>query len=266
MKQTQIRVQAVALGRQHGFNLVELMVAIAVAVFLLIGLFSILQNTRHTNSDQTALAQLQDNERFAMSIITEMVESAGYYTGAPTNTPETQLPVDGATFPTAGQAISGGGNNAQGDVLVARFQTALSDGVQSCMGRSNTSNPTQIFKNTFLVNTSNQLICSDANGVTGVALVNNIVSMNIRWGVNSSSTQANSYCPADTYYTSATIPAFPSLAWSNVCTVEVTLVFVNPMYQPIPGGPITPGQPATVRFVKVISVMSKAGNNTVTLT
>ena len=266
MKQTRMRFKSVPHTCQDGFNLVELMVSIAVAVFLLIGLFTILQNTRHASSDQTALAQLQDNERFAMSIITDMIQSAGYYTGAPANTAEIMLPVDGTTFPTAGQAISGGPNGTQGDTLVARFQTAINDGVQSCMGKSNSTGTPLIYKNTFAVNTSNQLICSDGNGVTGVTLVNGIQSMNIRWGVNSQATQANSYCPADTYYTSSQMPAFPALAWTNVCTVEVTLVFINPMYQPIPGGPKTPGQPATVQFVKVISVMSKSGTNTVTLT
>ncbi len=49
-----------AAQRQRGFTLVELMVTVAIALFLLGGLFTIVQNVRKTNSNQQLLAQLQD--------------------------------------------------------------------------------------------------------------------------------------------------------------------------------------------------------------
>src|ERR1700722_31915 len=114
-------------GGQRGFSLIELVVAMVVAVFLLAGLFQVLQSNMTASSDQTALTQLQDNERFAMQVYTNMVESAGFY---PTLTPAgvqntlaLVLPVDGAAFPTAGQGITGGTNGTGGDMLMSRFAT-----------------------------------------------------------------------------------------------------------------------------------------------
>jgi type IV pilus assembly protein PilW len=251
-------------GRQRGFSLIELLVAMVVAVFLLAGLFQVLQANMDTSSEQTALAQLQDNERFAMQVYTNMIESAGYY---PTLTPAgaqnvlgTVLFADGAFFPTAGQGITGGTNGTGGDMLMSRFATNPNDGVSSCLGNTNTGGTPQpkIFKNELQV-TANVLTCSDGNGVNAVPLVNGVKSVTLMWGVNTASTVANGGCPANTYLQTSDYIAQTPLIQTNVCSVQVTLTFINPMYQRIPGGPITPGQPQTVPFTKVIAVMVKAG-------
>ena len=43
--------------------------------------------------------------------------------------------------------------------------------------------------------------------------------------------------------------------WGNVICVKVTLTFTNPLAA-------NPGQPATIPFTRVITVMSRAGVNT----
>ena len=261
MKQIRPYPLPLSHSRQRGFSLVELIVAMVVAVFLLAGLFTVLQGTRNTSTEQTALAQLQDNERFAMSVFTTMIESAGYFPtlnpdGSP-NSLGTALPADGTTL-AAGQALTGGGNGAGGDSVVVRFQVNPNDGVSSCLGK--TSATQHVYKNTLQVDsTQNALTCSDNNGVTAVPLIGGVQSVTFLWGVNSSATVANSNCPADTYMTTAQYQAATPLQQTNVCTVQVSLTFINPLYQPVPGGPITPGQPQTVTFTKVIAVMSKAG-------
>jgi type IV pilus assembly protein PilW len=253
------------LRRQRGFSLIELVVAMVVAVFLLAGLFQVLQSNMTASSDQTALTQLQDNERFAMQVYTNMVESAGFY---PTLTPAgvqntlaLVLPVDGAAFPTAGQGITGGTNGTGGDMLMSRFATNINDGVSSCLGNTNTGGVPQphVYKNQLQVNALNQLTCSDGNGVNAVPLVNGVKSVTLMWGVNTASTTANGGCPANTYLATSDYIAQTALVQTNVCSVQVNLTFINPMYQLIPGGPITPGQPQTVTFTKVIAVMVKAG-------
>ena len=45
--------------RQRGFSLIELMVSLAVALFLVGGVVTMLGNTRHTYKTQSGLAQLQ---------------------------------------------------------------------------------------------------------------------------------------------------------------------------------------------------------------
>jgi type IV pilus assembly protein PilW len=244
---------------QRGFSLLELLVAMSIAVFLLAGLFTILQGTQHTSSDQTALAKLQDNERIAMSVMTDIVQAAGYFPGAPTAVLTTRLAADG-TFVTAGQAIFGTDNGTQGDNLLIRFETALNDRVYSCF-ESNTTDPTKLYINTFSVNANNQLTCSD--GVRTAAIANGVQKLAIRYAVNTSSTSSNSNCPADRYLARADM-ALP-IYWTNVCAIEIKLTFINPLYQPVPGGPITPGQPQTVEFGRLIGIMSKSGVNSVTV-
>jgi type IV pilus assembly protein PilW len=253
-------------ARQGGYSLLELMVAMVLAVFLLAGLFTIFQGTRHTSTEQTELAQLQDEERVAMTILTDVIQQAGYYPNPATNSQTAALPVDGSRFQTAGQGVSGSTNNAtQGDNLVVRFATFQADGVLNCVGGSNTangdgsSNQGFVFTQTFQVNTTNQLTCQPNTGIAAVPLVNGMVSMTLQFGVNTLGA-AGSNCPADTYVPTADMT---QTYWTNVCSVLVTLTFVNPLYQP-PGQPLpTPGQNQTVTFQRVIGIMSKSGTDVV---
>ena len=73
------------MPRQRGYTLLEILVALFIGVFLLAGLFTILQNTRRTSSNQTGLAQLQDQQRMAMSILTDVIQNAGYFDAATTS-------------------------------------------------------------------------------------------------------------------------------------------------------------------------------------
>jgi type IV pilus assembly protein PilW len=254
------RTRQIFAAQQRGFSLLELVVAMSIAVFLLAGLFTILQGTRHTSSDQTALAQLQDNERIAMSVMTDIVQAAGYFPGAPANILTTELAANGS-FATAGQSVAGTDNGAQGVNLLIRFETAGGDRIYNCFGSNPVGGANTVYVNTFSVNANNQLTCS--NGGTPAAIANGVQSMVVRYAVNTSSASTNSNCPADRYLVTAemTLPIY----WTNVCAVEVKLTFINPLYQPVPGGPITPGQPATVEFTRVIGIMSKSGVNSVTI-
>jgi type IV pilus assembly protein PilW len=248
---------------QRGFSLIELIVAMVIAVFLLAGLFTVLQGNMDTSSEQTSLALLQDNERLAMQMFTNVIESAGYFptvavgqTGV--NVLDNALGVDGSL--AAGQAVTAGPNTSGGDSITARYQTNPNDGVSSCLGRTNTTGSTQIFKNILQVDTTqNALTCSDGNGVTAVPIVGGITNLTILLGVNTQATVTNANCPANTYVTTTQYATLTATQQTSVCTVQVTLTFVNPLYQPIPGAPPTPGQPSTVKFTKVIAIMAKTG-------
>jgi type IV pilus assembly protein PilW len=260
MKRIHARKTRQIFAAQRGFSMIELVVAMSIAVFLLAGLFTILQGTRHTSTDQTAIAQLQDNERIAMSVMTDIVQAAGYFPGAPANVLTTELGVSGA-FTTAGQSVAGTDNGAQGVNLLIRFETAGGDRIYNCFGSNPAGGGPTVYVSTFSVNANNQLTCS--NGATTAAIANGVQSMVVRYAVNTSSTTTNSNCPADRYLLTSdmTVPIY----WTNVCAVEVTLTFINPLYQPIPGGHIDTNQPATVVFTRLIGIMSKSGVNSVTV-
>src|ERR1700743_416544 len=89
----------------RGFSIVELMVATSVSVFLLAGLFSIMQSTHKTSDNEKLMAQLQDDERIAMTMIATVIEETAYYSSPLTVALTTGLPAS-ANFPQAGQAVT----------------------------------------------------------------------------------------------------------------------------------------------------------------
>ena len=68
-----------AAPRQHGFSLVELMIALTVSLILLVGLSTVLVNTRQANRLQTGLQQLNENGRYAIELMARDLRMAGYY-------------------------------------------------------------------------------------------------------------------------------------------------------------------------------------------
>src|SRR5438552_1840764 len=88
----------------RGFSLVELMVSIAVALFLVGGVVSMLASTRHTYKNQSQLSQLQDDQRLAMTLIANVVQSAGYYPDPILMTAATEFKAGPVIF--TGQSLS----------------------------------------------------------------------------------------------------------------------------------------------------------------
>lgn len=252
---------------ERGFTLVELMVAITIALFLLGGLFATVQSTRRSYGNQNQLAQLQDNERLAMTMLSTAIESTGYYPNPVANNSNIPgvFPND-ALFATAGQTITGGVNaTGPGDTITVRFSAALNDNVYNCIGGQNTTVNTvqgQVFENTFHI-VNNQLVCT-LNGVdyplvtkgvngAGVATLG-VTNMTFLYGVKANAADTGS-C-TDTYLTAAQVAAGGPSAiggnyWSQVCAVSVTLTFINP---------ITPAGPG-ITINKLIAIMGTAGVN-----
>ena len=239
---------------QSGYTLVELLVAMAIAVFLLAGLFTIVQGTRTTFGNQNQLAQLQDNERLAMTLITDVVQTAGYFPDPTNNTAAGSLPPVGTTF-QAGQAISGQRNAAAPeDSITVRYTTGPNDGIINCTGNSNTTAAPVQYMNAFSItntgpNNSPQLVCTlSANAP--VALVNGVQNLQIWYGVKRDFTVDNN--SVDTYLRADQMtPA----DWGNLTAVRVILSFSNPLFG-------QPGQPQTIQFERVIDIMNRAGVKT----
>jgi type IV pilus assembly protein PilW len=257
---------------QRGFTLVELMVTVAIAVFLLFGLVKVVENIRGANSNQQALALLQDEQRFAMTVMTDVIQQGGYFPSPTTYTLFTALPA--FSGPQAwevyqvAQPFVGSHPAATGpDTIGVRYRTALNDGVILCDGSTNTTvAPDQIYASQFYVvppvgNTPGQLMCQlsiGANTNAAVSLITGLQSMVIWYGVNrtspSTTYNVDTYLTADQMCSNAASPCgFDD--WSNVSSVRVQLTFVNPLFP-------QPGQPATIVVERVIQVMARAGVHT----
>jgi len=247
---------------QRGFTLVELMVTVGIALFLLWGLTTVLQNVRTANLNQQGLANLQDQERFALTVINDVVQSGGYVPAddATTLTAATALQAAPPNFLQAGQAFFGVHQAlAPGDTLFVRYYTDTNDGVILCDGSTN-QGPARAFTNTFTVQQAapgavGGLYCQVNNGglsanPPGVLLVPGVQSMTVYYGVKRDVTY-NDY-NADTYLTADQMLAAD---WNNISAVRVILTFTNPLAN-------QPGQQPSITFERVIEIMARGGVHT----
>ncbi len=65
-------------GRQRGLSLIELMISMAIGLFLLAGLVGIFVNSSQTNAELFKAAQQIENGRFAMQVIGDDLALAGF--------------------------------------------------------------------------------------------------------------------------------------------------------------------------------------------
>jgi type IV pilus assembly protein PilW len=237
---------------ERGYSMIELSVALVVALFLLQGLFTILQNTRNASTNQDQLARLQDEQRMSMTMLTDVIQQAGYYPGAQTIDATTALPAS-TKFTTAGQYVTGGTNGTYGDTVSVRYQGDSSGSVLDCLGTVIGAGTTEemTFSVTKQGNQPLGLYCS-VNGGTPLPLIPNVTKMTVTYGVDSSGTTST-----NAYLTAAQVGA--GTFWNNVLSVKVNLLFGNPLY-------LQPGQTKqNLPFNRVIAILSKTGTNGVTI-
>jgi type IV pilus assembly protein PilW len=238
------------LPTQRGFTLVELMIAVTIGLFLVGGLLTLVQAMKRANLSQSGLSQLQENERMAMTLMTDVIQSTGYFTLPLVNTATSSFPVTGA-FTAAGQALVGVGtygSAAPGHSITVRYMTSGTDNVINCTG--NTSSSAASFINTFSIDANGNLQCQlivNGGAPTTVPLISGLKNMQIYYGVQTNTSVSNN--SVDAYLDATAVAAGPF--WSSVKSVKVTLTFVNPL-----------NTPATVSFTRIITVMSNTGVST----
>jgi len=238
-----------------GFTLIEIMISLTIGVFLTGALLTIVQTNRRVFGEQSQLAQMQDNERMAMTMMGDVIQAAGYFPNPVVNTLSTALT---AAPPFAvGQSIYGTTAAAPGDTIQVRYMTAGGDGILNCSGGSNpTGGPNTVYVNTFQV-VNGQLVCTLNNG-TQYTLVGgipgsglDITNMSVLYGVRADPTQPGNN--VDTYMNGAQVNA--AALWGSVISIQITLTFTNPLN--VSG--TVPGQPATFQFQRLIGLMSQTG-------
>ncbi len=228
------------------------MVSLAIGAFLAGALLTIVFSNRRVFGEQNELAQLQDNQRMAMTMMGDVIQSAGYFPDPVHNTLGTILPA-AAPFTAAGQSIYGTYSAAlPGDQIEVRYATAGGDQILNCSGLPNGTGFTQVYVNLFKIQ-GGQLVCNMngvdyplVGGLTGSNL--DIQNMTVLYGIRANAAAAGSN--VDTYMNAQQITA--AALWGSVISVSVTLTFTNPMNA-------SPGQPATISMTRVIALMSQAG-------
>jgi type IV pilus assembly protein PilW len=212
---------------------------------------------------------LQDEQRFAMTVLSDVIQQGGYYYSGPVGsqdaTQASALPVAGAIV--AGQGFYGthsaGGYPGTPDTLTVRYETQGGDGVIMCDGSTNTggAGTTLLETNAFTVvppagNTPGQLLCS-LNGAAAVPLVNGVQSLEVFYGVNRNAPAVN--YNVDTYLTADQMDAAGPVGgdWMNISSVRIVLTCTNPLCAT--AATCEKGQSATLTFERVVPVMGRAG-------
>jgi type IV pilus assembly protein PilW len=238
---TQLNMQA-----ERGFGLVEIMIALVLSSFLMLGLATMVSNVSGTYNSQSTFAAVNDKERFASTIMHDMITPAGYYSLSML----TQTYLNSSSIPTrmlalpagggsnysyvAGQAVSGatGSSATAPDQLNIRFQANTADPGSpfDCMGNTaaptgstGTALATGVYESQLSVDTTkNALVCQIGTNGAAVGsptiLMDGISNMKILYGYDAQNLgYANQYVPA------SSIAAGNN--WLLVRSVQITLTF-----------------------------------------
>ena len=248
--------QLLARRMGRGFTLVEILVALTVGLFLTGALLTIVQTNRRVFGEQNLLTQAQDNERMAMTMMADVIQSAGYFPDPAHNTSTTML---NAAAPFGiGQSIYGTSVAGPLDTIQVRYVTAGGDKILNCSGGSNLNAPTTTawYVNSFQV-LNGRLVCTlkTTAGTVQYTLVGgapgsglDIQNMASLYGVKANAAFTGNN--VDTYMTAQQVNA--ASLWGSVISVQIRLTFTNPLGA-------NPGQPATFTIQRVVGVMSQTG-------
>jgi type IV pilus assembly protein PilW len=229
------------------------MIAMTIGLFLAGALVTVVQTNKTVFLNQNNLEQMQDGQRMAMTLMTDVIQSAGYFPQPWNNTLAGTLLASGA-FANS-QSIAGIHNAATpGDSISVRYMTAPQDNILNCSGLSNTNalgGANILYVNTFAV-LGGQLVCTDQNAVQ-YTLVSGVTNLSVLYGV-----KTNAAAPGnnvDTYMNATQVTA--GLYWQNVISVQISLTFTNPLYTGA-----GQGQAQTIIIQRVVDVMNQTGPST----
>lgn len=200
---------------QKGFSLIELLVALAIGLVLLLGLGTVFLSMKQSFSLRQNMASTQNNERIAMQFLSTAVRNAGA-----TPNPLAQVP--------PAQPLAGTGGNAGADTLTVKFWADASVANQGCSAQLT---PNHTYTDVFSV-IGGYLSCTETDSTalppvsTTVNLIggasgsnNQLTGINILYGID-----PNGLGSVGQYLNASSVTN-----WSSVMTVTFTLLFNAPL-------------------------------------
>jgi type IV pilus assembly protein PilW len=174
--------------QQLGLSLIELMIAMAISSFLILGVTQIYIDNKKSYSFQQNLSENQEGSRFALLLLQQELSKVGYRR-RPDESLETAFPaenVSGCNFPAGTTIMYGGTANS----ICLRYQPK--DGTdRDCLGNTVTTpsafsapytKATERFVEKLAVSSA-ELTCT--RGSSTAALVSGVIDLRIEYGVGS---------------------------------------------------------------------------------
>jgi type IV pilus assembly protein PilW len=226
-----------------GLSIVELMVAVAIGLFLLSGFSASFVSLKRSFSVQDRLTQLQDDERLVLGLLASTVRAAGYYPDPVNTDAQSALPTADTAFGSlaAGQGLVGTGG-ATADSLTTRYVMPPGSALTDCLGQPNQTAAARTAVNLYWIAADHTLRCSLDGGATSVVLVDGVQSMSLLYGVAGADNAVNRYMTGDEVNAAG--------SWTSVRSARVTVSFVNPYAG-------QPGEAATIDWVQTINLMNR---------
>ncbi len=159
-----------AKSNESGLTLVELMVAMAIGLFLVAVIGTLFVGAKQTYRSQDNLSRLQENGRFAMELLGRNIRDAGY-TNISFAPPASKYAAPSATS-FSGTAITG--TNGTQDSITVSYDAAT-----DCL---NAAAPGGRAVNAFSINASRQLICLGNGSGTSQVMLDDVEDMQILYG------------------------------------------------------------------------------------
>ncbi len=236
--------RSLVMRAARGFGLVEIMISLVLASFLVLGLATMVANVQGTYSNQTEFAAVNDKERYAASLFQDLIMTSGYFSLSQvtqTYLNSNQLPTAKGALPAEsasgysygiGQGLSGGygGSATTPDTLNVRFQAVSGDGGSpfNCLGQTaaptgstGSQLATGVYESQLSISSAGNLVCETGSGsglgTTQTVLIDGVSNMKILYGID---TLNNGYV---TQYVNASNIAGAN--WFLVRSVQVTLTF-----------------------------------------
>lgn len=160
--------------QERGFSLVELMVAIAIGLFLVAVVAVLFVSAKTTYLAQDANSRLQENARYATELFGRQIRSAGYHqiVFAQLGSANLFAPSFSTAFAGTALAATNGASGAP-DTITLSFDSAT-----DCLGQAVA--PTAI--NLFRINNQRQLECLGNGGANPAVVLDDVEDMQVVFG------------------------------------------------------------------------------------
>lgn len=187
--------------KQHGFTLIEIMIAITIGLVMLAGVLQISQANKESSRLQRNMGFVQENMRIAMELLTRDIRMAGFNDTLAIATPQPAfinvvaptIDIPAVNDDPRSRTADGGADNNDQITLAYQFDT-------DCLGQEAVLDPDT--GNRFTTNhyfiSNDRLMCRGSIG-TAQPLVDNVESLQILYGENTDDDpgSANRYVRAD---------------------------------------------------------------------